>query len=145
MKRLLMLLMAAVLCLNLTACAEPIKEQEEQPVQEVTEDENVTCEMVCVGVEVGEQGYYSLLADVELDYYDGKVSAVYIIDPALLAFSVSERWAGGVCLMSGEDMAELMTLLHEMLQTYRSEALQEDILKVIEMLENSPAITGAST
>lgn len=142
MKRLLMLLMAAVLCLSLTACAEPM---EEQPAQEVTEDEDVTCEAVCVGVEVGEQGYYSLLADVELHYYDGEVSAVYVIDPTLLAFSVSERWAGGVCLMSGEDMAELMTLLHEMLQTYRSEALQEDILKAIEMLENSPAITGAST
>lgn len=142
MKRLMMLLMAAVLCLNLTACAEPM---EEQPVQEVTEDEDVTSEMVLVGVKVGEQGYYSLLSDVEISYDDGRVSYVYVIDPTLLAFSVSEGWAGGVCLMSGEDMAELMTLLHEMLQTYQSEALQEDILKVIEMLEKSPAITGAST
>lgn len=140
MKKILALLLAASICLVMTACAKSVEASPPSESEAETEKSTV------IYIDVGEQGCYNLLADVELNYDDdGELTYISLTDPTLLAFSVSERWEGGVCLISGSEMTEIMTLLHEMLQTYRSDALQDDLIKVIEMLENHPAMTGAST
>lgn len=119
---------------------------EEKEAEQTVEDGTVALENVCVDIGIDGNGYYGLMGDCELTYYNGEITAIYVNDPVLLAFKVSDQYEGGVCTMSGAEMAELMEMLEDLRQIYAdNEELQAAVVQIIELLEMHPAVTGAST
>lgn len=114
-----------VLMLALTACGKT-----EMP-------SDVNTEQVCVGIKVGESGYYSTMADVELHYYNGKLTDIKVIDPTLLAFQVSEKWDGGAYIYSYEEISEII----DSLKQYDDPELEE----LIKALQQGLLMTQEST
>jgi len=87
-----------------------------------------------VGIKVNEEGYYSLLADVEFAYYDGEISEIYLDNPTLLAFKVSEYWQGGAMVYDYDTIRAIIDVL-------RAEGLDD----LADELENGLLLTEAAT
>ena len=93
-------------------------------------------ERMPVGIKVGEEGYYSVMADVELVYYKGEIAEVYLDNPTLLAFRVSENWDGGAVVYDYAEVERIIAYL---------KTLEYDCDDLIEFLERGLILTEAST
>lgn len=100
---------------------------------------------ICVDIDTKDGGYYSLQSDCELTYYDGKLAIVHLDDPTLMAFSVPTEYNGGVCLANGADMLWIVQQLEEARNAAADDAEYQRLSEIIEMLQNLPIFTGAST
>ena len=95
---------------------------------------------------MNEDGYYSMFADVTVDFGDdGLIQAVEVDNTALLAFKVSSYYPGGVYLYAGEDMQELIARLKDAAGAAGDSEAKDLIESVIEELEMGGPIEGAST
>ena len=158
MKKLLALLLALVLVL-LTACGTaPTVDNTEPPVNNETvasdntsspdDNENGVYDNIVVGISVGENGYYCLMADVTLGYYEGEVVEIGITDPALLSFQVSENFDYGVYIFSlteGDAMLESLATVMQELQSTGQNELAARIRLILDEFSNAGPIISAST
>ena len=152
MKRLLSLLLIIALLLTLAGCGagETTEADTSPPTQEITEptEERVAYDNLYIDIGVNEDGYYGLMGPAELTYYDGELMSVYVDDPALLYFTVSSFWGGGVYLVDMPDgdaiIDELSAVAEELKATGQTE-LAAKIDAIIEIFVQSGPITGAST
>ena len=136
MKKLLAILLSLSMVLAFTGC------QTKEP--EVT-SEQVAEDFVCIGIRTHEDGYYSLMSSVELSYYEGKLSEIYIDEPTLLAFAVSSFYNGGVYILDLTEGEELINELSAIAEETENPELAERINAIIEHLRQIGPITGAST
>lgn len=158
MKKLLSLLLALILVL-LTACGTtPAVDNAEAPDNNeiVTSDntsapadnENDVVENIVVGISVGEEGYYCLMADVKPGYYEGELVEIAITDPALLSFQVSENFDYGVYIFSlteGDAMLESLAAVMQELQSTGQNELAARIRLILDEFSNAGPIISAST
>lgn len=136
MKKLLAILLSLSMVLAFTGC------QAKEP--EVT-SEQVTEDFVCIGIRTHEDGYYSLMSSVELSYYKGKLSEIYIDEPTLLAFAVSSFYNGGVYILDLTEGEELINELFAITAEIDNPELVDRLNAIIEKLQQIGPITGAST
>lgn len=124
MKRLYALLLVLLIAMPLTACG-----SEKKPKRT---NESVRAE---VDISIGKEGYYSTVANVDLTYYNGKVSAIIVHDPTLLAYHVSEKWEGGARIYSNAEIQEIIDHLKTL----------DGTEEIVERLERGLLRTKAST
>ena len=152
MKRLLSLLLIIALLLTLAGCGagETTEADTSPPTQEITEptEERVAYDNLYIDIGVNEDGYYGLMGPAELTYYDGELMSVYVDDPALLYFTVSSFWGGGVYLVDmpdGDTIIDELSAVAEQLKATGQTELAAKIDAIIEIFVQSGPITGAST
>ncbi len=150
MKKLFAVLLVLVL-LTLTACDAAPEIPGETPSETVTsevQDETKNAEHICVDIAVNQSGFYSLFADAELQYHDGEIDCIYITNPALLAFQVSEQFGGGVYLLNldeGEYIVDALTEIANTMKGKGEDNLAEQLEYIINTITESGPITNAST
>ena len=106
----------------------------------------LSAETVCVDVTANEDGYYSLFADVTVDFGDdGQIQTVSIEDTTLLAFQVSSCYPGGAYIYTGKDMRQLIERLESAASAAGDGETKDLIQSVIEELKTGGPIEGAST
>ncbi len=143
MKKLLAILLSLSMVLAFTGC----QSNEPEIVSTVTENstEQITQDYAIIGIRTHEDGYYSLMSSVELNYYDGKLTEIYIDEPTLLAFAVSSFYNGGVYILDLIEGEELINELSAIAGEIENPELAERIIAIIEYLQQIGPITGAST
>lgn len=143
MKKLLAVLLSMSMILAFTGC----QKQEPEIIATVSQDESesITYDVAYIGIRAHEDGFYSLMSPVELSYYQGELSEIYIDDPTLLAFKVSSLYDGGVYIL---DLTEGETIINELTaiaEEIDNPELVNRINAIIEHLQQIGPITGAST
>lgn len=112
------------------------------------DDHTETYDSVCVDVSVHEDGFYSLISNVEIHYYDGGIGYISINDPTLLAFQVSSIYKGGVWMLDldeGQTIMDELTDVSETLKEQGDSELAGQIENLIEIMSRSGPFTNAST
>lgn len=140
MKKLLSIILVMIL-LFLTSCGTAKPEAADKERTEHYED-------ICVDIGVNEDGYYGTYADVDINYYDGAVSWIYVKDPTLLAFNVSSEYENGVFIMSGTEGDSLVKVLKETVEAAEAAGNNElatEIYAALEILYRSGPFKQAST
>lgn len=156
MKKILSLFLIITLILSLAGCGagETTKSETSPPSQECTEkttektEERVAYNNLYINIGVNEDGYYGLAGSAELTYYDGELIGVCIDDPALLYFTVSSRFGGGVYLVDmpdGDAIIDELSAVAEQLKATGQTELAAKIDAIIAVFVQSGPITGAST
>ena len=111
-------------------------------------DHTETYDSVCVDVSAHEDGFYSLISNVEIHYYDGGIGYISINDPTLLAFQVSSMYKGGVWMLDldeGQTIMDELTNVSETLKEQGDSELAGKIENLIEIMSRSGPFTNAST
>ena len=122
------------------------QQPEEGTVEAFVPTGEISAESVSLDMTLNEDGYYSMFADVTVDFGDdGLIQAVEVDNTALLAFKVSSYYPGGVYLYAGEDMQELIARLKDAAGAAGDSEAKDLIESVIEELEMGGPIEGAST
>lgn len=136
-----MIIIVAALILALTACGKqtPDPAETSEPVEPVYRSEQTG--RITVGIQIGEEGYYSTFADAEISYLDDEIVDIVIYDPTLLAFRASEDWPGGYYVHSYEEITKII----EQLEDLRGVAPEEKLNEIIEALQHGILMTEAST
>lgn len=138
MKKLLVITIA--LLLILAGCGktapDPAAPEETEPVYH-----SETIDRLTVGIQIGEEGYYSTYADAEISYLDDEIVDIVIYDPTLLAFRASEDWPGGYYVHSYEEITKIIEQLEEL----RGVAPEEKLNEIIDALQHGLLMTEAST
>ena len=93
-----------------------------------------TLGQVCVDIETNANGHYMLYADVSIDYEDDSPPHVTLDNPILLAYNIPDKYVDGVCLLSGQDISDMIEHLE-----------YHDISYVLDKLNNVNIYQGAST
>lgn len=132
MKKLLAILLSISMVLAFTGC-------------QTKESEQISEDFVCIGIRTHEDGYYSLMSSVELSYYEGELSEIYIDEPTLLAFAVSSRYNGGVYILDLTEGEAFIDELSAIAEEIDNPELVNRINALIEKLQQIGPITGAST
>lgn len=138
---------AAVLSLVMVCAVAGCSQQpEEGTVEAFVPTGELSAETVCVDVTANEDGYYSLFADVTVDFGDdGQIQTVSIEDTTLLAFQVSSSYPGGAYIYTGEDMRQLIERLESVASAAGDGETKDLIQSVVEELKTGGPIEGAST
>jgi len=139
MKKLIVIM--AILILTLTACGKQAPGQAEtsEPIEPVYSSEQTG--RITVGIQIGEEGYYSTCADAEISYLDGEIVDIVIYNPTLLAFRASEDWPGGYYVHSVEEIEQI----REQLEDLRGIVPEEKLNEIIDALQHGLLMTEAST
>lgn len=112
------------------------------------DDHTETYDSVCVDVSAHGDGFYSLMSNVEIHYYDGDIGYISINDPTLLAFQVSSMYKGGVWMLDLDEGQTIMNELTDVSETLREQGDSElagKIENLIEIMSRSGPFTNAST
>ena len=104
------------------------------------EIKQVDYEKMCVGISVGETGFYSCFADARLCYHQNELIDIEIMNPILLSFRASERWVGGYYVYSYEEIQNIIKIL----KSYDTTSFPE-LTSIIETLDYGLLMTQAST
>ena len=134
MKRIICVLLTLVIFIMLSSCGN----QDNVETLDANLTENTTFEQtkekydnLCVNITTKGGGDYATFSNVELDYYDGKLSCIYISNPTILSYKVSDTYNGGVCLISGAEIKDILSLLND--SKYIDD---ESIQKVLEIINS---------
>lgn len=118
MKKVIAILICICLCISFAGCANRSTLSESVEIadvpetsEQVTEKEDEYYEQVCVDIATEGNGCYSTFSDVTIAYYEDKVSYILIENPTLLAFQVSDRYEGSVCLIDGVELEQMIQSL----------------------------------
>lgn len=102
-----------------------------------------------IDISTGGNGFYSMIGDVEVRYYNGEISCITIKEPVLLSFQVSSEYGGGVWLLNMDDgqavideLTETLTLLHS---SGKEESAAARIESVLDILSRSGPYTNTNT
>lgn len=105
-------------------------------------------EDVFVDIRANGDGHYSLVGTAEVQLGERGVERLTLEEPALLAFSVSSAYAGGVWVMDlkqGETVLSSLREVQTSLSRSGNTALAQEIGSVIAQLETAGPYTQAST
>ena len=102
-----------------------------------------------IDISTGGNGFYSMIGDVEVRYYNGEISCITIKEPVLLSFQVSSEYGGGVWLLNMDDgqaviddLTETLTMLHS---SGREGSAAARIESVLDILSRSGPYTNTNT
>lgn len=154
-KRITALLLVLILMFSLSACASnknPDKTGSNTTIETVeptsADDTVKSYEKVCVDIANNDGGYYCMWADVDISYdTNGDIYGIFLDDPALLAFQVSNTFEGGVGVMNGVDVEKVIAILENYIDdsNMTGDAQIEYLYEILEIMKDVPVITGAST
>lgn len=117
MKKIIAVLICLCLCASFSGCS-----SKNTPSDAETENkEDDYYENICVDITTEGDGFYSTFADVTVVYHGNGVSYIVVENPTVLAFKVSDKYDGGVCLIDG---AEIEQMIHSL--TAAMDSLGED-------------------
>ena len=149
-KRVLTIFVLSLMMLFCTSCG--TQNKTELPAAEkesVSGDEKIaTYDNVGVNVGVNEDGFYNLMSEMEIHYYDDHISYITVNDPKLLAFQVSSKYKGGVWVMNLEDGQKTineLTAASEALRRAGNDELATAIETAVQRIVDSGPFTQAST
>lgn len=128
-RKIIALILGVVLCVSFTACSN----QQTDKTEEVTKIDNAVVDIRTPG-----GSYYSTFSDVEINYYDGEISNIYVNNNAVLAFNVSDAYEGGVYIIQGKDFDQIKTdmdLAKEAIANGDLETAQKYIESALDMTE----------
>ena len=146
MRKIIALIAAFFMILPLSACGTSAMETKNTGAYE--DDHTETYDSVCVDVSAHEDGFYSLISNVEIHYYDGGIGYISINDPTLLAFQVPSMYKGGVWMLDldeGQTIMDELTNVSKTLKEQGDSELAGKIENLIEIMSRSGPFTNAST
>lgn len=134
MKKSLLIICLTLVMIFMTSCGktEPTTEAEIPWEERFTTEETGR---IGIGIEVGEEGFYSLWGDAELQYYCGNLDGINISNLTLLAYKHSEKWEGGYYVYSYVEIQKIIDTLKQ----------YPELEDIINDLENGLLIDQAST
>lgn len=144
MKKIIAILICLCLCVSFAGCANKSTPSENTDIvdahetsESVTKKEDEHYKQVCVDITTKGNGCYSTFSDVKIAYYKDKVSYILIENPTLLAFQVSDRYDGGVCLIDGVELEQMIQSLIDAKDTLNeTDAASAYIDIVLEILQS---------
>lgn len=153
MKKIFVFIISIILVLSLVACAgvSTVNAPSENPTQSIeptstAEDSDVP--NMCVFIDDGDGGCYSLMSKGEV-IHDKEYNSYEIIldNPVLLAFKISEsRYPGGIGTMSGEEINAMISSIETFLSENEvDENTKTFIESLLQQIKDIPVIEGAST
>ena len=93
-----------------------------------------------------EGGYYALMADAKLEYYENALVGITVEDPTVLAFKVPDSYVDGVGIIDGGRVIEIKKRINERLDsTDVSNGTRELLTYVLQEMESVCLVTSAST
>lgn len=107
-----------------------------------------TYDNVGVNIAANEDGFYNLMSDIEVHYYDDHISYITVNQSRLLAFQVSSKYKGGVWVMNlddGQKTINELTLVAESLRKAGNYELASSVEASVKRLTNAGPYTKAST
>lgn len=143
MKKLLVALLTIMLVLSFTSCGKAVEDTETTAETEADTEELAATiphdhyENMCIDVNIHEDGYYSFYGDVDLYYYNGELSDVFIQNPTLLAFDVSSFYDNGFYFMKlseGDKVIDKLTEVAAALEAAGRSDLAEKVNGAIESI-----------
>ncbi len=151
MKKILCLLMAIVFSFALSACSGDTNVNPTEPVNptDVTEEvkSNNPVHMY-IDVQDDYHGYYCLMSGGTVEYdKEFNTYCIYLDNPALLAFRVSEEnYPGGLGTITGEEQTEMLNSISDFLSNNEvDESTKVFIENLQKQIEEIVCIEGAST
>lgn len=154
MKKIIVIIAAIVMTFSRTAYGAPADLDAVIPetvdVNDAVSDDNQTVayDGVCLDISTNKDGFYNLMSDVEIHYYDGEIGYISIKNPALLAFQVSSAYKGGLWMMDLEEGQTVVDELSEVAASLRAAGeygLAEKIEESLHILSDNGPFTQAST
>lgn len=153
MKKIFGLILSIIFILSLVACAgvSTVNAPSENPTQSIeptstSEDSDIP--NMCVFIDDGDGGCYSLMSKGEV-IHDKEYNSYEIIldNPVLLAFKISEsRYPGGIGTMSGEEVNAMISSIETFLtENEVDENTKTFIESLLQQIKDIPVIEGAST
>lgn len=153
MKKIFVFIISIILVLFLVACAgvSTVNAPSENPIQSIeptstSEDSDIP--NMCVFIDDGDGGCYSLMSKGEV-IHDKEYNSYEIIldNPVLLAFKISEsRYPGGIGTMSGEEVNAMISSIETFLSENEvDENTKTFIESLLQQIKDIPVIEGAST
>ena len=156
MKRFFGILLALLFVMTLIGCQKttsPTVDTTETPTEETSSDllndlpDERTEEYEAICVDISDNGgYYALMSNVAIDYYQNKIVAIYIEEPAVLAFKVPDKYTNGVGTIDGNKVLEMTDKINGYLNTNEVDKETHELLSwLLEQLDDIVLLTGAST
>ncbi|MCD7805160.1 MAG: hypothetical protein LUH03_08450 [Oscillospiraceae bacterium] len=138
MKKIFAFMLCTAFALTCAGCAG----ENEGEVVAVVPTGEIAAENVVVDVETDSNGYYEFWADATVCFNDvGVIEWINLESSTLLAFQVSDDFAGGVYIYSAAEMDEILAALTEVLESGATDSLQS----IIDSLSAGGPTEGAST
>lgn len=119
-------------CLLLVGCSRNDSSTTADLPQSINE---LNLENICVDIATDNNGFYSLIANVNLCSGESGIYSLYITDPRVLAFNVSDSYIGGVCLINGMDIETLLDRLNTMSEDIESGDKNSALEKLKEVVD----------
>lgn len=116
--------------------------------QDLEIEKNNNYQNMCVDIQVNEDGYYSLMSDVEVHYDNDKISYISLKEPTLLSFAISSKHENAVWLLDqskGEAFINELMVINEELKNQGNHELSKKVEAIISQFASIGPITGAST
>lgn len=131
-RKIIAFFMGIVMCFTFAACSN----QKVNEIEETTKIENAVVDII-----TSEGSYYSTFSDVEINYCKDEVSNIFIKNNAILAFSVSEHYDGGVYIVEGTDFEQIQSDISAAKQSLKDgniDSAQKYLDKVSELTAQQP-------
>lgn len=131
-RKIIAFFMGIIMCFTFAACSN----QKANKIEETTKIENAV-----VDIRTSEGSYYSTFSDVEINYCKDEVSNIFIKNNAILAFSVSEHYDGGVYIVEGTDFEQIQSDISAAKQSLKDgniDSAQKYLDKVSELTAQQP-------
>ncbi len=113
------------------------KEQTKQPEQ---------YKHICVDISDDDGGFYALMADTKLEYYEDEIVNIFIENPTLLAFKVPDQYTNGVGIIDGNNILKVQKRIREHLASENVDAKTKVLLNdLLNETDRIYLLSGAST
>lgn len=131
MRKIISIISIVVIVTTLVLCVPGCGVKENSAKHEWTEELH---EKVAVDIKSKNGGSYSTYSDITVRYYNGKLTAIFVDSPTLLAFKVPDKYEDGVVIFSGAKLNELIECFNN-----------EDYESALEIINELYAIHDCST
>lgn len=105
-------------------------------------------ENMCVDIKINEDGFYSLMSNVQVHYVNGEIDYLSLDEPTLLSFVISSQYNHALWLLDKNEGEKIINNLTELKNELEKQGDDEQAIKIkniIEYFKNIGPITGAST
>lgn len=151
MKKILSVLMIVVFVFALSACSGSKNTSPTEPVTPMESVEETNSEKpvhMYIDIDDKYHGYYGLMSGGTVEY-DEELNTyfIYLDDPALLYFKVSEEnYPGGIGMITGEERAKLLNTISDFLSNNEVDENTKSFIESLQkQIEEIVCVEGAST